>query len=84
MRGSNVEFDESMPAAQSLRGEGLTVMYLAVDSRFAGILAVGDALKETTRGALEALRQEGLRIVMLTGDDRITAQAVARELAIDE
>ncbi len=84
MRAANVEFDESMPAAQSLRSEGLTVMYLAVDSRLAGILAVGDALKETTREALEALRSEGLRIVMLTGDNQITAQAVARELAIDE
>src|SRR5262249_13667521 len=75
MRVSKVAFDESIPAAQSLRGEGLTVMYLAVDSHLAGILAVGDALKETTRGALEALRAEGLRIVMLTGDNRITAQA---------
>ncbi len=84
MRASQVDFDESMPAAQSLRREGLTVMYLAVDSRLAGILAVGDALKETTRAALEALRAEGLRIVMLTGDNRVTAQAVARELAIDE
>jgi Cu+-exporting ATPase len=84
MRAAKVQFDESMPAAQSLRGEGLTVMYLAVDSRLAGILAVGDALKETTRGALEALKADGLRIVMLTGDNHITAQAVARELAIDE
>lgn len=84
MRAVKVQFDESMPAAQSLRGEGLTVMYLAVDSRLAGVLAVGDALKETTRGALEALKADGLRIVMLTGDNRITAQVVARELAIDE
>lgn len=84
MRAVKVQFDESMPAAQSLRGEGLTVMYLAVDSRLAGILAVGDALKENTREALEALKADGLRIVMLTGDNRITAQAVGRELAIDE
>jgi Cu+-exporting ATPase len=84
MRASRVEVDDSTSAIQSLRGAGLTVMYLAVDSRFAGILAVGDALKETTRGALEALRAEGLRIVMLTGDNRTTAEAVARELAIDE
>lgn len=82
MRASNVASDE--PIVQALRAEGLTVMYLAFDSRLAGILAVGDALKETTRVALEALRAEGLRIVMLTGDSRITAQAVARELAIDE
>jgi len=59
-------------------------MYLAVETRLAGILAVGDSLKETTSAALEALKAEGLRIVMLTGDNRITAQAVARELPIDE
>jgi Cu+-exporting ATPase len=84
MRASKVALDESMPAAESLRDEGLTVMYLAADSHLAGILAVGDALKETTRAALGALKAEGLRIVMLTGDNRITAKAVARELAIDE
>lgn len=84
MRASNVTFNDSMPAAEALRSEGLTVMYLAVDSELAGILAVGDAIKETTRAALASLRAEGLRIVMLTGDNRITAQAVARELAIDE
>jgi P-type Cu+ transporter len=84
MRASNVALDESMPVARALRGEGLTVMYLAVESRLAAILAVGDALKDTTAAALEALRAEGLRIVMLTGDNRSTAQAVARELAIDE
>ena len=59
-------------------------MFLAVDSKLAGILAVGDALKDTTRAALEALKADGLRLVMLTGDNQITARAVARELAIDE
>ena len=84
LRAAKVAIDESISTTHSLRSEGLTVMYLAVDSRLAGILAVGDALKETTRGALETLRAEGLRIVMLTGDNNVTAQAVARELAIDE
>jgi Cu+-exporting ATPase len=80
----HVEVGEAAADIQVLRAEGFTVMYLAVESDLAGIIAVGDALKETTRGALEALKAEGLRIVMLTGDNQVTANAVARELAIDE
>ena len=70
--------------ARILRAEGSTVMFLAIDSKLAGIIAVGDALKETTKAALEALKAEGLHIVMLTGDNEVTARAVARELAIDD
>jgi P-type Cu+ transporter len=84
MRSSHAAVDEADTDAQALRAGGLTVMFLSVDSRLAGIIAVGDALKETTRGALEALRAEGLRIVMVTGDHEVSARAVARELAIDE
>jgi P-type Cu+ transporter len=84
MRAKGVPVDEAASDTNVLRAEGLTVIYLAVGSKLAGILAVGDVLKETTRGALEALKAEGLRIVMLTGDNQITARAVARELAIDE
>lgn len=69
---------------ETLRAEGRTVMFLAVDGALAGAVAVGDAIKSTTPAALAALRAEGLRIVMLTGDARGTAQAVARRLAIDE
>jgi P-type Cu+ transporter len=84
MQTAGVEIRDWVADAAALRAQGATVMYLAVDAELAGILAVGDALKETTREALEALRAEGLRIVMLTGDNRVTAEAVARELAIDE
>jgi Cu+-exporting ATPase len=84
MQAEGVKLDAAAADAQALRGEGLTVMYLAVDGRLAGILAVGDALKETTPAALHALKAEGLRIVMLTGDSEVTARAVARELPIDE
>ena len=84
MRASGIANEDSPKDVQALRAEGFTVMFLAVDSRLAGILAVGDALKETTRGALEALKAEGLRIVMLTGDNRTTAEAIARGLPIDE
>ena len=84
MRAVGIQVDDAVSDTQTLRAEGLTVMYLAVDSKLAGIIAVGDALKETTHRALEALKAEGLRIVMVTGDSEVTARAVARELAIDE
>jgi P-type Cu+ transporter len=70
--------------AEKRRAEGETVMFVAVDGRPAGLIGVADPIKPTTAGALEALRAEGLRIVMLTGDNRTTAEAVARKLGIDE
>jgi Cu+-exporting ATPase len=66
-----------------LRSEGRTVVFLAVDGQLAGAIAVGDAIKETTAAALQALKQDGLRLVMLTGDNEATARAVAKHLAID-
>jgi Cu+-exporting ATPase len=59
-------------------------MFLAIDGALAGAIAVGDVIKDTTPAALRALREDGLRIVMLTGDARGTAEAVARTLQIDE
>ncbi len=70
--------------AQSLRAEGKTVMLLAVDGRPAGWIAVADPIKESTPEAIRDLHAEGLRIVMLTGDSRATAEAVAKKLGIDE
>jgi Cu+-exporting ATPase len=67
-----------------LRQEGQTVMLLAVDGTFAGLLGVADTIKESTREALRLLRDDGVHLVMLTGDNRITAQAVARQLGIDQ
>jgi P-type Cu+ transporter len=67
-----------------LRARGQTVIFLAVDGQLAGAIAVGDPIKETTRPALEALKRDGLRLVMLTGDSKATAQAVAANLPIDE
>jgi Cu+-exporting ATPase len=69
--------------AESLRSSGHTVMFLAVDGRLRGAIAVGDPIKETTPAALSALRAAGLHVVMLTGDARGTAQAVAKALGID-
>jgi Cu+-exporting ATPase len=69
---------------ESLRRQGFTVMFLAMGRQLAAVLAVGDPIKDGTPAALEALRADGMRIVMLTGDSRTTAQAVAARLAIDE
>jgi Cu+-exporting ATPase len=70
--------------AEPLRAEGQTVVFVAVDGKLAGLLGVADPIKPSAQDALRALRAEGLRIVMLTGDSRTTAQAVARNLGIEE
>ncbi len=84
-------FDElgttDAPAAAMLderRREGQTAMLVAVDGRYAGIVAVADPIKETSAEALRALQADGVRIVMLTGDSKTTAAAVAKKLGIDE
>ncbi|MCZ8314118.1 heavy metal translocating P-type ATPase [Phreatobacter sp.] len=68
--------------ADELRKDGATVVFLAVNGRAAGLIAIADPVKATTPAALAALRDDGIRIVMLTGDNRITAEAVARQLGI--
>jgi P-type Cu+ transporter len=68
--------------AERLRRDGATVVFLAVDGKAAGIIAIADPIKKTTPDALRALAADGIRVVMLTGDNRITAQAVARRLGI--
>jgi Cu+-exporting ATPase len=71
-------------AAEARRREGQGVVLVAVNGKPAGLLAVADPIKEGAEEALKALRAEGLRLVMLTGDSRATAEAVARQLGIDE
>ena len=70
--------------AEALRGEGQTVMYLAVDGALAGLVGVADPIKSSTPEAIRLLHAEGLRVVMLTRDSRTTAQAVARALGVDD
>jgi Cu+-exporting ATPase len=70
--------------AEALRKEGQTVMFVAVDGKAAGLLGVADPVKETTPEAIRQLHDEGIRIVMLTGDSKTTAEAVAGKLGIDE
>ena len=64
-------------AADELRGEGATAIYVAVDGQAAGILAIADPIKATTAAAISALKAAGIRVVMLTGDNKTTARAVA-------
>jgi len=71
-------------AAEAARENGATAIYVAVDGRAAGVLAIADPVKPSAQAALQALREDGLRIVMLTGDVMTTARAVATTLGIDE
>ncbi len=70
--------------AEAFRREGRTAMFVAVDGKAAGLVGVADPVKDTTPEAVRALHEDGVRIVMLTGDSRTTAEAVAKKLGIDE
>ncbi|MAM93275.1 copper-translocating P-type ATPase [Parvibaculum sp.] len=70
--------------AYAFRKEGQTVMYVAVDGKAAGLIGVADPIKESTPEALKALHEAGIRVIMLTGDSRGTAEAIGRKLGIDE
>jgi P-type Cu+ transporter len=84
MEELKVDIAEAAARAAELRGEGATVMYVAAGGVPTGLVAVADPVKASTPAALEALRRAGVRIVMLTGDNRTTAEAVAKRLGIDE
>ena len=80
----NIATDKLDGDAERLRADGATVVFVAVGDKAAGILAVADPIKAETRAALDALRADNIRVVMLTGDNRTTAMAVARRLGITE
>jgi Cu+-exporting ATPase len=84
MQQAGVAVDTLSAQAETLRAEGASVMYLAVDGRLAGLLAVSDPIKGSTPEALATLKAAGLRIVMATGDGLTTARAVGSKLGIDE
>ncbi len=84
MGALGIDIASSASAAERLRSEGKTAMFVAIDGRLAGLVAVADPIKETTPAAIEALHEAGMRIVMLTGDNQTTANAVASRLGIDE
>lgn len=79
-----IKSDDLLERAEILRLDGQTVMFVVVDGKFAGLLGVADPIKETTPEAIQQLHRDGLSIVMLTGDNRTTAEAVAKKLGIDE
>ncbi len=80
----NIDTSSLRAGAERLRSEGATAIFLAVDSETVGIIAIADPVKQTTPDALKALAADNIRVVMLTGDNRTTAQAVARQLGISE
>ena len=84
MRDGHVEINAIEPRADELRREGATVMFVAIAGQAAGLLVVTDPIKASTPEAIRMLHREGLRIVMLTGDNRTTAEAVARRLGLDD
>lgn len=84
MNDEGIELDALHDRLQQLRAAGQTVMIVASDGQALGLLGVADPIKATTADALAQLRAEGLRIIMLTGDSRTTAEAVAKQLGIDE
>jgi P-type Cu+ transporter len=84
MEELGIEAGKLADEADSLRQEGQTVMLVAVDGQAAGLVAVADPIKETTPGAIQRLHEDGIRVVMMTGDNKTTAEAVAKKLGIDE
>ncbi len=80
----SIDPGELATQADNMRKEGETVMFVAVDNTIAGLVAVADPIKETTPEAIRQLHKENIRIVMLTGDNKATAEAVANKLDIDE
>lgn len=84
MAEAGADLSALVAESEALRGEGATVIYVAVDGKVGGLVAIADPIKATTAAALRSLKEEKIRVVMLTGDNRTTAEAVARRLGIDE
>jgi Cu+-exporting ATPase len=84
MQNAKIEIQSLTARADELRRQAQTVMFLAVDGRLAELIGVADPIKASAREAIAALREAGLRLVMLTGDSRATAEAIARQLNLQE
>jgi Cu+-exporting ATPase len=84
MADQGIELGDLADQADKLRGQGATALFVGIDGKPGGVIAIADPIKATTRAALDSLRAEGIHIVMLTGDNRTTAEAVARQLGIDD
>ncbi|MEM9105648.1 MAG: copper-translocating P-type ATPase [Pseudomonadota bacterium] len=79
-----IDLGEAHPLAEGLRVDGKTAMHVAIDGEIAGIVAIADPVKENAREAISALHEQGISVVMATGDNEITARSVANHLGIDE
>lgn len=84
MEGLGIDAAKLDQSAQQRRGEGATVLFAAIDGAYAGLLAIADPIKPTTQEAVDALKAQGLTLVMVTGDARATAEAIARQIGIDQ
>ncbi len=84
LQSSGVETRDLEPQAEKLRGDGATVINIAVDGTLAGLFAIADPVKQSTPDALKALATEGIKVIMLTGDNRTTASAIAQRLGISD
>jgi P-type E1-E2 ATPase len=83
LTGQGLDTSSLGAEADRLRADGATAIFVGVDDQVGGIFAIADPVKETTPIALEALRRDGIEVVMLTGDNRVTADAIGRRLGID-
>ena len=84
LREQSIDVSDLIGAAEELRREGATSIFVGIDGRAAGVIAIADPIKPSTPAALAALKADGVRVVMLTGDNRTTAQAIARRLGITD
>ncbi|MGM0826201.1 MAG: heavy metal translocating P-type ATPase [Pseudomonadota bacterium] len=84
MESENVEVSNFEREADQLREDGATVIFVALDGKVCGLIAIADPIKETSEAAIAALQKDGIRVVMLTGDNLTSAEAIARKLHIDE
>ena len=83
MSSDQIDTSQLAEQADRLRADGATAIFVGVDGQAAGVFAIADPIRETTQDAVQALRGAGIELVMLTGDNRVTAEAVARRLGID-
>ena len=83
MDDRKIELGEALGQWEKLAEEGKTPMYIAIDGKLAGIIAVADILKDSSYDAIEALHRLGLEVVMITGDNQRTAKAIAKQVGID-
>ncbi|WP_264737674.1 heavy metal translocating P-type ATPase [Cytobacillus firmus] len=83
MEKNNIDVENILPKMEHLEKQGKTAMLVAIDHQFAGVIAVADTIKETSQKAIERLKNMGLEVVMITGDNKQTAQAIANEVGID-